>query len=271
MDRKEKHRRELAELLYELLETGKTEGLTEYIASNSNLPSPRGNLELAWAFAKVVEHLCEKYSGKLWELCFDMTTISANEAPVNSPKELIPFCGAVGIGSIGALSSEFFERALAGLRELAGDPRWRMREAVCMGLQRLLPGRGREVLKQFEEWVADGDFLEMRAVAAAVAGPAILEEAGMAASALELHRVIIGQMLAAEERRSESLRILRKGLGYTLSVVVCAVPEQGFGFMTELANSQDADALWVVKQNLKKNRLVKNFPEKVEAVRILLK
>ena len=52
-------------------------------------------------------------------------------------------------------------------------------------------------------------------------------------------------------------------------VGVQATPEQGFEFLTQLAGLQDRDVLWIVKQNLKKNRLVKNFPEQVEALKRL--
>ncbi len=37
--------------------------------------------------------------------------------------------------------------------------------------------------------------------------------------------------------------------------------------MAQLVDLQDSDVLWIVKQNLKKNRLVKNFPEEVESIK----
>jgi hypothetical protein len=36
--------------------------------------------------------------------------------------------------------------------------------------------------------------------------------------------------------------------------------------MAELVDSGDPDALWVVKQNLKKRRLARNFPEEVASL-----
>jgi len=110
----------------------------------------------------------------------------------------------------------------------------------------------------------------MRAIAATVAEPAVLKDKETAISALQLHRNMIDQVLEAKERKSEGFRTLGKALGYTLSVVVRAVPEEGFEFMAELVGSQDSDVLWIVKENLKKNRLVKNFPDEVESIKILL-
>ena len=40
--------------------------------------------------------------------------------------------------------------------------------------------------------------------------------------------------------------------------------------MAESVDSQDSDVLWIVKENLKKNRLLKNSPEEVESTKKLL-
>ncbi len=45
----------------------------------------------------------------------------------------------------------------------------------------------------------------------------------------------------------------------------------GFEYLEELITFQDDDILYVVKQNLKKNRLIKNYPLEVKKVRKLLK
>ena len=122
-------------------------------------------------------------------------------------------------------------------------------------------------MKELEGWIRDEDLLVMRAVAATVAEPAILKDKETAISALQLHRNIMDQVLETKERKSESFKVLRKSLGYTLSVVVHAIPKEGSEFMAQLADSQDSDVLWIVKENLKKNRLVKNFPEQVESMK----
>jgi hypothetical protein len=270
MNKKENHKQDLIGLFEEFIETRDAEKLMGYMVSNSNLPSRRANLELAEAFADVVTGYVKTEDERLWELCINMSKVSADEAPVNAQKEFIPFCGAIGIGSIGSVSPEFFEQALTALKALANDPRWRMREAVRMGLQRLLAKRNRDTLKAFKGWIIDGGLLEMRAAAATVAEPATLKDKEMALSALRLHGNIMEQVLKIQERKSEAFKILRQALGYTLSVVVHAAPKEGFEFMAQLIDSQDVDVLWVVKQNLKKSRLVKNFPQEVESIKKLL-
>lgn len=111
----------------------------------------------------------------------------------------------------------------------------------------------------------------MRAVAAGVAEPAILNNHDETArKALELHTKIFSRILSTKDRKSDAFKTMRKGLGYTLSVVVCAVPNEGFALIQQLIGLQDADILWIIKQNLKKNRLTKNFPDYVASINELL-
>jgi len=41
--------------------------------------------------------------------------------------------------------------------------------------------------------------------------------------------------------------------------------------MHKLAATKDPDVKWIIKENLKKNRLVKNFPKEVESITSSLK
>lgn len=268
--KKESYKPDLTHFLDEFLRTGNKEKITEYLVSSSDLPSPRGNLELATAFAEVVEAYSLTEVENLWELCLKLAEISADEAPTNDPKEFLTFCGAYAISAIGSVFSRFFEKALALLRQLADDPRWSTREAVAMGIQKLLKKQSQDTLKKLEDWVTDNKWLAMRAVAAGVAEPPILKDNKTAQRALELHKKIFARILSSIERKSDEFKTLRKGLGYTLSVVVCATPKKGFGFIQQLVGLQDPDILWIIKENLKKNRLTKYFPMDVASIKELL-
>jgi hypothetical protein len=270
MGKQEHHRAELIDLFAEWSQAGEAETLMHYLVQHSNLPGRRANLELAAAFGEVVERYSKRENKRLWELVAKMTDIAADEAPVNAPREFIPFCGAIGVGAIGAISPSRFGAALVALKLLANDPRWRLREAVCFGLQRLLSARAQDTLQALDGWVAGGTLLELRAVAAAVAEPGLLQDAEIAMLALQLHRKVLDRVLTTKERKSEDFRTLRKALGYTLSVVVQALPQEGFRCMSQLIQWHDPDLTWIVKQNLKKNRLLKHFPDQVRATHSLL-
>ena len=161
----------------------------------------------------------------------------------------------------------FYEQSLALLRTLANDHRWRMREAVCLGLQRLVSTRADDTLRELTGWIAEGSLLELRAVAAAVADPTLLKNEAAASAALQIHEQIFQRVLAAQDRKSAEFRALRKGLGYTLSLVIAALPSEGFEFVGRLIDTRDRHVIWIVKQNLKKKRLIRRFPEEIEATK----
>ncbi len=270
MSKKESYKEFLVHLLDGFLKTGSDEKIREYLASNSGLPGPRGNLELAFAFAEVAVDFSTRDSAKMWVLASGLIGVSADEAPVNDPKEILPFCGAVAIGAIGSTREEFFLKAFPLLKRLANDSRWRTREGVAMGLQRLIAGKGQSALKELDGWVGKNEWLVMRAVAAGVAEPALLRDEQIAKGALALHEKIFSQILATVNRKTDEFKTLRQALGYSLSVVICAIPKEGFEYMQQIAASRDLDVLWVIRENLKKNRLVKNFPAEVAAAKKLL-
>jgi hypothetical protein len=271
MSKKESYKSTLSCLLDRFLGTSSQEKIDEYLTSNSNLPGPRGNLELAYAFAEVAEDVATKiHLSKIWELALGLINVSASEAPVNDPREFLPFCGAVALGAIASTHRELLRQAFPVFKKLANDSRWRTREGVAMGLQRLISKQGQSVLAELESWIEKNEWLAMRAVVAGVAEPALLKDEHIANGALALHEMVFSRILAAEDRKTSEFRTLRQALGYSLSVVICAIPKAGFEYMTRIAGSNDPDILWVIKENLKKNRLVKNFPAEVAATQKLL-
>lgn len=172
---------------------------------------------------------------------------------------------------MGAVCASYFEEALSRLFDLSHDPRWRVREAVAMAIQRLIEARPERTLSTLAGWIQDEDWLAMRAVAAGLAEPRLLKEASIAEQALKLHRAIVACIVASADRRSEEFKALRKGLGYTFSVITAALPEEGFQVLRKLTASGDKDLLWIAENNLKKNRLVKHFPDEVDRCQEVIK
>lgn len=253
----------LESLLDACLNGADSQALEAHLMRHSNLPGPRGNLELAETLVKGIAQRCPAHGDRLWSLCAAWTSLSHAEAPTNDPREFLPFCGTWALGALGALRSGRLEEALERLHALARDPRWRMREAVAKALQALLLARRDETLRAIESWLQPGDWLVMRAVAAAAAEPAPLQDAIVAQAALALHRRIWQELLHSPSRPGEDFKVLRQGLGYTYSVVVSALPEPGFSLLEDMAATPDADVRWILRENLKKNRLVKRWDERV--------
>jgi hypothetical protein len=214
------------------------------------LPGPRGNLELAQAAADLID---EKRIQK-W------LSLSPARAPTNSPEEFLTFCATVGLGR---LLVEGKQKALKDLHRLASDSRWRTREAVAMALQRWGEKGFDRMLEAVEPWVREGPY-EQRAVVAGLCEPSLLRDPDHAKRVLRILDLITSALPAADSRKNEGFKVLRKGLAYGWSVAVCASPKVGKPLMEKWFRSDDRDIIWIMKENLKKNRLQRVDPAWVE-------
>ena len=214
-----------------------------YLLQESGLPGPRGNLELAQVVADEGDlKLFQRY-----------TAYTADQAPVNSPYEFLAFCGVVGLGR---LLAEGHTPLLKTLRDHASDPRWRIREAVAMALQRLGDVSIDQVIEAMQAW-SQGSPLEQRAAAAALCEPRLLGEAEHAWAVLQMLDGITATLEQATNRRSDDFLALRKGLGYCWSVAVVALPDEGKALMERWLVTADKDIRWIMQENLKKKRLAR--------------
>jgi hypothetical protein len=224
---------------------------TPYLLKNSGLPGPRGNLELAEAAAELA-------SASQVE-AFLATPVE--KAPENSARVFLVFCGVTALGKMAARGQQ---ELFARLRPYASDGRWRVREAVAIALQYVGDADMSMLLKEMETWSA-GNWLEKRAVAAALAEPRLLKDPTAAAEALRIFDRITADIASATKAPSESFRVLRQSMGYCWSVGVAALPEQGKALMAKWLIAPNPDVRWIMNENLKKNRLVKMDEKWVKA------
>jgi hypothetical protein len=221
-------------------------GMTDWdgwLKANSGLPGPRGNLELAQAAALEGDET----RFETWR------SMGIDLAPVNSPEEFLVFCGVLGLWQQAAGGEQM---AYELLRRFAGDSRWRTREAVAMALQYTGRIDFDGMLIHIKTWAA-GAPLEQRALAAALCEPDLLREASHARLTLALLDEIMERLTAYPDHKNSAFKTLRQGMAYCWSVAVAAYPETGKALMEKWAGSPDRDARWIIRENLKKNRLVK--------------
>lgn len=271
MGKREKYHIELSKVIRNFLDIDDTRLITDYFINNSHLPGRRANLELANAFADISTEFKEEISKKLWDLCLFFISFTSDKAPTNNPKEFLPFCGTWAIGAIGASSPEYYHESLIILKAKSDDQRWRMREAVAFGLQKLLMKHPYKTLTELKGWIEDVNWLTMRAIAAGVAHPSVLINSKISEIALELHELIFSKIISCDDFSSEEFKILKKGLSYTLGVIVQANPGEGFKFLNDYIITEHKQIQMIIKENLKKNRLIKNFPREVASIRQKLK
>lgn len=225
-----------------------------YLLAESGLPGPRGNLELAVVVADLGDRsLFERY-----------LTYTPDIAPVGSPYEFLAFCGVVGLGR---LLAEGDDALLATLRAFASDPRWRLREAVAMALQRLGDVDMPRLLAAMKVW-STGTPFEQRAAAAALCEPRLLKEPDHAKAVLTILDAITASIPARREGRDEEFVALRKGMGYCWSVAVAVLPDTGRPLVEKWLDHPDKDIRWIMKENLGKTRLARMDADWVATCRL---
>jgi hypothetical protein len=225
---------------------------TSYLKEHSGLPGPRGNLELAHAAAQADDPArLEPYLALGPEL-----------APENTPEVFLAFCGVLWLGVRLARNEP---GVLPHLKAFANDPRWRIREAAATALQTWGDTDLLSLLAEMARW-AQGSAFEQRAAVAALCEPRLLREEIAAMAALRVLDGVTAGVEQAHDRRSDGFIALRKALGYGWSVAIAASPAAGQAAFERWAASADREVRWVLRENLKKNRLQRIDPAWVEAM-----
>jgi hypothetical protein len=203
-----------------------------YLKKNSGLPGARANLELVEAVGE------EADAERLWRL-------SA------SSDEFLALCGTAGLGHL-AVSDPV--PVMSWLRELAADPRWRVREGVAIALQHLGRHSMPRLLAEMERWSTDGPY-QQRAAAAGLCEPSLLKEPEHVIRVLKILDRLTKSLAATSARKSEEFRVLRQTLAYSWSVASAALPDSGRPLMEKWLRSADKDVAWVMQGNLAKARI----------------
>jgi HEAT repeat protein len=214
-----------------------------YLRAHSGLPGPRGNLELAQA----VSELASPTQIETW------LSIPAREAPENSPNVFLVFCG---VTALGRMPDEWRSTAFGLLRRYASDDRWRVREAAAIALQYVGDANMAVLLREMKDW-AKGNWYELRAAGAALAEPRLLKDPAAARGVLKILDGITRKIASARLPQDEGFKVLRQAMGYCWSVAVAALPDAGKPYMEKWLSAPNAAVRWIMRENLKKNRLVK--------------
>lgn len=222
-----------------------SEKLKRFIVAHSNLPGPRGNLGLAFAFAEI----CEDFS-----VLQEWMNITEDQADGNDPESFPAFCSVVCLGKMYLKKKN--RKIITILKNTANDGRWRMREAVAFAFQIIGEHDFRELKTVFTQWIETSDNLEKRAILASLAHPPFLDEEN-AGFCFKITDLVLKGM-----DRENNFDVLKKGLNYTISVFAAADPERGFDFIRRWIG-KDALIDKIIKENLKKNRLVRKNPKEV--------
>jgi len=228
-----------------------------YLMQESGLPGPRANLELMQAVAEVGDE-----SRFLRWLSY-----TPDVAPVNMQQEFLACCGTTGLGK---LVKDGKKEYLEQLRLLASDPRWRVREAVAMALQIYGEDHMEELITEMENW-ARGNNYEKRAAAAALCEPKLLSQKEQVSKVLQILETITCSIMEIADRKGEGFIALKKSLAYCWSVAIVALPDEGKQRFEKLVAYDDKDIKWIMRENLKKDRLKRMDQEWTESMKQKIK
>jgi hypothetical protein len=238
--------------------TGQPGFLEFYLREQSRLPGTRANLELAQDFSGLLAFLAPAFPDET-RVLLNQLVRDERRVVSNTPGEFVVLCGVQGFGACAVAMPEWRDECFSLLAEYARSHSWRVRESTATAFQKLLLAAPDETLARLMDLLHKGDCLQLRACLATISEPVLLSSAQFVAAALSMQRAALEYLHAqpAAERKRNDVRVLRQALGYTLSVVTAASPDDGFALMCEIATWNDPDINWVLRENLKKRRLAK--------------
>ncbi|HLG74897.1 MAG TPA: hypothetical protein VKX46_00700 [Ktedonobacteraceae bacterium] len=250
---------------------GSPRPLEFYLREHSRLPGPRANLELANDVGYLLAAAIPTNENGVRTLVNYFSNGDRKMVASNTPAEYVMLCGLIAAGICAAAYPEWREETYKLLSHYACSPYWRVRESVTTAYQHLLTTDPAAVLSHLYTLAREGNQLQQRAAVTAIAEPRLLYTPTLLTDALDLQRIVLlrQHQVPLGERKVEDFRVLKRALGYTLSVITAAAPEQGFALMRECASWEDTDIAWVLRENLKKKRLAK-FVQDTAAVASML-
>lgn len=227
----------------------------EQLKQNSHLPGPRANLELLYAFSKTAteDEICE---------CL----VHIQNDTENSPDEFADMCGIIAY----AVHHQADNQSVIGfIDQYASHKSWRIREAVAIAIQELAKKDMTATLKNIVNLEKGNDY-EKRAVVAGLCEPKLLKDKAVAVHVINLLDEITAT-LTHDNKLTDEEDSLRKALGYGWSVAIVHAPAGGKKAFEKLLQKKSKHIKWIMKENLKKNRLIKTDAEWVKIMESKLK
>ena len=216
----------------------------DYLKENSRLPGPRANLELLYQFI-------ENATDTEIDNCMSI----ADSITLNSPSEFVLFCGVAALIKKTAILHGTVD---IDLTKYSNHESWRIRESVCFGFQWAKPYLTPDEMMKNLSGLKLGSALDKRAYFATLCDPILLNDYIETSEVLSGLLEITVDCFNMNDKLDRELTVLMKALGYCWSVAICADETLGKQTFEKLLVYTDSKhILWIVRENLKKNRLIK--------------
>lgn len=241
-------------------DNGKYDSVNNYLLHNSMLPGKRANLTLMQSFSKVISTLNPSE-----ELYNYLTYIFNTTSNGNDESTMLVICGLMGLGNFYNKNSIKKSEITSLLIQAMNDGRWRVREIVTESLKIIAINSYSEFQKIIDS-IYKPTLLEQRAIVATLAHPIILKTNSQIEYSLRALDNILKNFSKLDSKKDiEDYKALKKGLSFAPSVIVAASPVEGFDILKKYINI-NKNTNSVIKENLKKSRLLKYYPEEIQKI-----
>jgi len=87
--------------------------------------------------------------------------------------------------------------------------------------------------------------------------PRLLTSDNVPSSVLDILDDVTSSIMNLKDNETKAFRVLKKGLAYCWSIALVACPEKGKKPFEKWMGCRDKNVIWIMKENLQKNRLLK--------------
>ncbi|MBX3234080.1 MAG: hypothetical protein KIT84_06530 [Labilithrix sp.] len=237
----------------------------------SGLPGPRANLPLALDFA----HACAGLGAESDGLAYAMANDPPDERRGATAREFLAMCGVLAVAARAQIAKEdaVRERALELLEAHADDVRFRVRDAVPLGLAMLGTKMRTALAEPLEGWM--DRYFHAAAVLRALADPSWLETFAPAEHAAPLALLDAAFVLAHDAPRSAVRYPGHKSLVEAIAIAPRAAAKRfGRPVFDLLARWSEGvkipDLRAAILANLEDAAMKKPFAEEIKKVRALV-
>jgi hypothetical protein len=242
---------------------GRPQALYALLARGSKLPGPRINEDLADAFAQA----CRSLGAKGDALALSLSRLSPDEAPGASNLEFLPVCGLYALAARAAADARVRPTVVLELHARADDVRFRVRDAVVLGLARVGASAGDALVLDVASWM-DGYF-HAAAVLLALSNDVWLTTLHDAGPVVERMDDAFGLLRDAPRSaaRYPGHKALVAALERVPSLVASRFGVPVFDMLVRWAEAKDPTLRAIVEASLGARDLTGRFAPEVERVR----
>lgn len=238
-----------------------TKVVEAYLIKNSKLPGRSCNSELAIEFADVMTEVADQTS---WLV--KLATMDEFEAPMNNPKEFLPYAATVALGGLYTLKdADVQEQIFEIIRINSHSPRSRTRTAASLALSRIGCGDFDIFIALLEDWLQTASLSDWKTIASSLVHEELYQEESdvrLEATFDILRRVFAAySKLTSDGKKTSEGKTLSTTLGVVPSMLTVINPRMGFRFLKNIADTEDIAVKKIVAANIRKSRLAKKYRE----------